>query len=74
MGSNEKGQLGIGSSSVKTLASPELVEALSMYKAQKVCCSRNTTFALVESSSINNQATQVLFSWGSNKEGVLGIG
>jgi alpha-tubulin suppressor-like RCC1 family protein len=45
---------------------PEIVEALSMWMAKKICCSKNSTFAVMESGE--------LFSWGSNKEGILGLG
>ena len=37
-----------------------------MWTAKKVVCSKNSTFALMESGE--------LFSWGSSKEGVLGLG
>lgn len=43
-----------------------MIEALSMWTAKKVVCSKNSSFAVMQSGE--------LFSWGSSKEGVLGLG
>jgi alpha-tubulin suppressor-like RCC1 family protein len=45
---------------------PEIVDALSMWTAKKICCSKDSTFALMESGE--------LLVWGSSKYGVLGLG
>jgi alpha-tubulin suppressor-like RCC1 family protein len=65
IGSNKTGQLGIGKN-IKSAVEPQIVEALSNYTIVKVACSKSSTFALTE--------TGELFAWGSNKEGVLGLG
>ncbi|CDW85161.1 UNKNOWN [Stylonychia lemnae] len=74
MGSNQKGQLGLGATSSKYLSSPELVEALSMYHVKMICCSRNATFALMSAQEFDANSSDIIFSWGSEKDGVLGIG
>lgn len=71
MGSNLKGQLGVGTQSITNQASPDIVDSLSMFETKRVCCSRNSTFAIVQS---EDRSEQLLFSWGSHKDGVLGIG
>ena len=38
MGSNFKGQLGTGDNTLDKLASPVMVESLSMWQAKKICC------------------------------------
>eukprot|EP00347_Sterkiella_histriomuscorum_P016763 403351945 len=73
LGSNLKGQLGLGSPTVKYLSSPELVESLSMWTTHKVVCARNSTFALMYAKD-SQEKQQYLFSWGSEKDGVLGLG
>lgn len=45
-----------------------------MWHTKAVCCSRNSTFALMSSSDIDGKNGDILFSWGSEKEGVLGLG
>ena len=45
---------------------PALVEKLSTNSIVKVACANNSTFAITEGGS--------LYSWGSCKEGVLGLG
>jgi|JI10StandDraft_1071094.scaffolds.fasta_scaffold977334_1 alpha-tubulin suppressor-like RCC1 family protein len=43
-----------------------LVEALESQAVRLICCSKNSTFAVLESGD--------LYSWGSGKHGALGIG
>lgn len=66
MGDNKMGQLGLSQNNLQQLSSPEIVEALSMWAAKKISCSKDSTFALMESGE--------LMCWGSCKHGVLGLG
>lgn len=66
MGSNLLGQLGIGNSKIPKLPYPILIDSLSMWPAKKICCSKYSSFALMN--------TGELFSWGSCLHGILGIG
>lgn len=66
MGSNEKGQLGIGQRNTESSSVPVLVESLEGERARLVACSKASTAVVLESGA--------LYSWGSGKYGALGIG
>ena len=65
LGSNKTGQLGIGRNA-SMVTEPTLVDSIQHITISKIVCSKNSTLALTEGGS--------LYSWGSSKDGVLGIG
>ena len=62
VGSNNKGQLGIGKH-INQSVEPVCISESTQFK--QISCSKNSTFALTEEGK--------LYSWGSNKEGILGL-
>lgn len=63
MGSNNRGQLGVGKS---LSASSEPVMVSDSLAFIKVAASKYSTFAITDQG--------LLYSWGSNKDGLLGLG
>ncbi|CDW87912.1 UNKNOWN [Stylonychia lemnae] len=84
MGSNIKGQLGIGDNcpdlqNRDCAGAPCLVDSLRDYKVDKVVCGWNHTIAIVNDKQRNSiepdmiDDNQFIFVWGSNEQGQLGI-
>ncbi len=76
MGSNSDGQLGIGDNCpdfhIKDCTgAPCLVDVLRDFKVERVSCGRNFTFAIVESPV--ESEVDLIYAWGSNKYGQLGV-
>lgn len=65
IGCNKQGQLGI-SKNVQFSIEPVMIEGLLM--VTKIECSKNSSFAVQACSEDRNS----LYSWGSNKDGLLG--
>ena len=65
LGSNKSGQLGLGKN-LPMSVEPTFIEALANFSVSKIACTKNSTFAMTENGD--------LFSWGSCKEGILGLG
>jgi alpha-tubulin suppressor-like RCC1 family protein len=64
-GSNKTGQLGIGKN-IQFSVEPQLIECLPSAKIDSIASAKNSSFVLFENGT--------LYSWGGNKEGILGIG
>jgi alpha-tubulin suppressor-like RCC1 family protein len=66
MGLNNHGQLGNGDPAIQQQSTPMLVESLELSLTKQICCSKASTFAVLDNGD--------LYSWGSGKNGCLGIG
>jgi alpha-tubulin suppressor-like RCC1 family protein len=64
-GSNKTGQLGIGKN-IQFSVEPQLIDCLPSAKIDSIASAKNSSFVLFENGT--------LYSWGGNKEGILGIG
>ena len=70
MGDNHAGQLGISPAESRKKTNPILVEGLQQgFKVQSVHCAGDNSFALVSGTTKEHS---VLYSWGSQKTGLLG--
>jgi alpha-tubulin suppressor-like RCC1 family protein len=71
MGSNLKGQLGIGSSSSVplTMGSPTLVEKLKHLFVEQVSCGSDFTFVVARHKQC--LVNKMVYSWGNNSKGQL---